>query len=231
VANLEEGLSLGRQLADKFLVANFSIELGLTELGRGDLERAAVYLREGLSLWAGLGDPYGIFEGLWGLAQVAEASGEARRAGRLFGAADRLRETSEVHVMENEHPAFAEHLEVARSQVEGVGWGQAYEEGRAMTLEEAVSYALEKEDADPLTTSAPGEPSAGQALVVLSRREEEVAALVAQGMSNRQIAQELFLSERTIEVHVSKILRKLVLTSRTEIASWATEQRLIAPNS
>jgi non-specific serine/threonine protein kinase len=101
-----------------------------------------------------------------------------------------------------------------------------------MNLDEAVSYALEEEEeTDPLTPSAPGEPSAGQALVVLSRREEEVAALVAQGMSNRQIAQELYLSERTIEHHVSKILRKLSLASRTEIASWATEQRLIAPNS
>jgi DNA-binding NarL/FixJ family response regulator len=49
-------------------------------------------------------------------------------------------------------------------------------------------------------------------------------------MSNRQIAQELFLSESTIENHVSKILRKLELTSRTEIAAWATEQRLLASN-
>jgi len=49
-------------------------------------------------------------------------------------------------------------------------------------------------------------------------------------MSNRQIASDLHLSERTVENHVSKILRKLHLTSRTEIASWATEQRLIAPN-
>jgi non-specific serine/threonine protein kinase len=99
-----------------------------------------------------------------------------------------------------------------------------------MNLDEAVSYALEEEDTDPLTTSAPGEPSAGQVHVVLSRREEEVAALVAQGMSNRQIAQELFLSERTIENHVSKILRKLEFASRTEIAAWATQQRLFARN-
>jgi DNA-binding NarL/FixJ family response regulator len=62
-------------------------------------------------------------------------------------------------------------------------------------------------------------------------REQEAVVLVAQGLSNRHIAQELFLSERTIENHISKILRKLDLTSRTEIASWATEQRLIAPNS
>jgi len=119
----------------------------------------------------------------------------------------------------------------ARSQLEEAAWLEAWAKGQAMTLEEAISYALEKEDTDPLTTSAPQEPSTGQALVVLSRREEEVAALVARGMSNRQIAQELFLSESTIENHVSKILRKLELTSRTEIAAWATQRRLLAPNS
>jgi DNA-binding NarL/FixJ family response regulator len=98
-----------------------------------------------------------------------------------------------------------------------------------MTLEEAISYALEKEDTDPLTTSAPGEPSTGQALVVLSRREEEVAALVAQGMSNNQIAQELYLSEHTVKRHISKILRKLGLASRAEVAAWATERQLTPP--
>jgi DNA-binding NarL/FixJ family response regulator len=54
--------------------------------------------------------------------------------------------------------------------------------------------------------------------------------MVAQGMSNRQIAKGLFLSERTIENHICNILRKLGRTSRTEIAAWATRQRLIAPN-
>ena len=63
-----------------------------------------------------------------------------------------------------------------------------------------------------------------------ARREQEVVVLVARGLTNRQIAQELFLSERTIENHVSKILRKLGLASRAEIAAWATKQRLIAPN-
>jgi DNA-binding NarL/FixJ family response regulator len=54
--------------------------------------------------------------------------------------------------------------------------------------------------------------------------------MVARGLSNRQVASELHLSERTVENHVSKILRKLKLASRTEIASWLTQQRLIAPN-
>jgi DNA-binding NarL/FixJ family response regulator len=53
-------------------------------------------------------------------------------------------------------------------------------------------------------------------------RQREVAALVAQGMSNSQLAQQLFLSERAIENHVSMIVRKLELASRTKIAAWAT---------
>jgi DNA-binding NarL/FixJ family response regulator len=53
---------------------------------------------------------------------------------------------------------------------------------------------------------------------------------VARGLSNCQIASEHFLSERTTENHVSKVLRKLELASRTEIAAWATQQRLLAPN-
>ena len=100
-----------------------------------------------------------------------------------------------------------------------------------MGMEEAVEYALSKEEeADPPTTPAPEEASASQAPVALTRREEEVAYLVARGLTNRHIAQELYLSERTIENHVSKILRKLGLASRAEIAAWATQQRLIAPD-
>jgi DNA-binding NarL/FixJ family response regulator len=56
-----------------------------------------------------------------------------------------------------------------------------------------------------------------------------VAAMVAQGMSNRQIAQELFLSEHTVKRHISKILRKLGLASRAEVAAWATERLLLTP--
>jgi DNA-binding NarL/FixJ family response regulator len=100
-----------------------------------------------------------------------------------------------------------------------------------MGLEKAVEYALSKEEeTHPLASPAPEEPSAGQAPVALTRREREVATLVSRGLTNRQVAKELYLSERTIENHISKILRNLDLASRTEIAVWATEQRLITPN-
>lgn len=66
--------------------------------------------------------------------------------------------------------------------------------------------------------------------VALTAREGEMAAMVARGLSNRQIASELFLSERTVVNNISKILHKLGLASSAGIAAWATEQRLLAPN-
>ena len=60
---------------------------------------------------------------------------------------------------------------------------------------------------------------------ILSDREWEVAMFVARGLSNRQIAAQLIVSERTIDTHVSHILRKLSLVSRAQIAAWAVQHR------
>jgi DNA-binding CsgD family transcriptional regulator len=64
----------------------------------------------------------------------------------------------------------------------------------------------------------------------LTAREREVARLVARGMSNRNIAGDLVLSERTVETHVTNILLKLGFTSRAQIAAWAAERGLTASN-
>jgi DNA-binding NarL/FixJ family response regulator len=78
---------------------------------------------------------------------------------------------------------------------------------------------------------APASPTIRTPSDLFTYREEEVAALVAWGFSSRQVASKLHLSERTAENHVSKILRKLHLNSRAEIAGWATQQRLLALKS
>ena len=74
-------------------------------------------------------------------------------------------------------------------------------------------------------------PASGERDDPLTAREGEVAAMVAQGRSNRQIAQGLFLSERTIEHHVSKILRKLGLSSRSQLCTWVTERTLLSSDT
>ena len=92
-----------------------------------------------------------------------------------------------------------------------------------MTSTEAVNYATGRE----VSTKRPAIAVAKEPMP-LTRRELEVAVLVAEGLSNKQIAAKLVVSERTAEYHILNILNKLGFNSRTQIASWATEHQPLA---
>jgi DNA-binding NarL/FixJ family response regulator len=96
-----------------------------------------------------------------------------------------------------------------------------------MTTEEAVEYALGTGGDLPAVSAAQEEPSVGGVPVVLSPREQEVAVLIARGLTNRRIARELSISERTVTTHVGHILGKLGATSRAQVAAWVVEQRVL----
>jgi DNA-binding NarL/FixJ family response regulator len=96
-----------------------------------------------------------------------------------------------------------------------------------MNIQEAVEYALsEEDDAATSTSQAPHESVDLTQQPALAHREEEVAALVARGLTNRQIATELMISEHTAATHVRRILKKLGLQSRSQIGLWLTQQQL-----
>ena len=97
----------------------------------------------------------------------------------------------------------------------------AYDEGFAMPLEAAVQFALGQE----AQASTP-RPTTGQDLggSILSKRERQVAALVARGLSNKDIAEELVISMRTAEGHVARIMDKLAVSSRAGVAGWVTAE-------
>ena len=92
-----------------------------------------------------------------------------------------------------------------------------------MSMEQAIGYALSEEKPIPPTSPAPKRPSADEP-PSLTRREKEIAALVARGFTSRQIASKLVLSERTVDNHVANILKKLSLHSREQIAARMAEQ-------
>jgi non-specific serine/threonine protein kinase len=96
-----------------------------------------------------------------------------------------------------------------------------------MSLDQAAEYALAKEEPDPPMTTVSEEPLASELPSELTRREREVALLVARGLTNRQISTRLSISERTAGNHVGRILGKLGLRSRSQIATWATERHLL----
>lgn len=91
-----------------------------------------------------------------------------------------------------------------------------------MSPEQAIEYGLSADEPDPPVVSVPE-----QLPPALSRRQREVALLIARGLTNRRIAQEFSISERTVTTHVNHILAKLGATSRAQVAAWIVEQRLL----
>jgi DNA-binding CsgD family transcriptional regulator len=191
----------------------------------GDHERAKAAYEESLVVCKELGDKMIASESLEGLACVAATRGEAEQAARLFGVAEALREAVGYQHMPEEDALREPYLAGASSQLDEATWEAELVEGRTMELEEAVEYALSEDDSSMIASRTPEQTSTTPRPSALSRREREVAKLVARGLTNRQIAEELVLSERTVENHVRNILKKLKLPSRSEVATWVEAQR------
>ena len=222
-ALLEETLTLSREAGDEYQVAGSLMCLGIAATLRGEPERAEALLKESLAMDVELGGKIDIAEDLEGLAETAGALGQPLRAARIWGAAGMLREEIRVPWRPAERMLHESYLTAARCRLDGASWEAAFAEGRAMTFEEAVEYALHEEDVIQASAVNGSGASDDQPLVVLTSREREVASLVARGLTNRQISTELGISERTAGNHVARILRKLGLRSRTQIASWVSE--------
>jgi DNA-binding CsgD family transcriptional regulator/tetratricopeptide (TPR) repeat protein len=225
----EEALGVARELGvtSAQFVPSASINLGIAALGLGEQERAREAFERALLTSRDTGAKPEVIGSLEGMASLAGAAGRADRAACLWGAAEAARETTGIALSPGERAFHEPHLAQATSNFGEAAWAAALAEGRAMSLEEAAEYALAKEvdrPAAPVQEQIP----AGEPVDELTPRENEIAALVARGFTNRQVAQELSISERTAGNHVAKILKKLGLSSRTQIASWATETQLPA---
>ena len=217
-ALLEESLPLNRELGNKLGVAHCLMALGIAATLQGEPEWAKALLKESLAIDVELGSKSEIAETLEGLAAANGALGEHVRAARLWGMAGALREAVAIPWWSAERLLHEPQLVAARSRTDEATWETAFAEGRNMALEEAVEYALSEEGpATPLTTG-PVRSSAEESPPSLTRREEEVAFLVARGLTDRQIALELSIPEHTAATHVGKILKKLRLSSRSQLA-------------
>jgi predicted ATPase/DNA-binding CsgD family transcriptional regulator len=221
VVLLEECLTLTREHGDRWTTAFVLSSLGMVALDRRDYPRATALQLESLTLRRALSDLVGVALCLDALASVASARGQVSRAARLLGSAQAIRESVGAAVL----PAFrAEHdrtVAATRAALGEPGFASAWAEGRAMAPEEAIEAALAPKE-DRSAPVPPGEPARGAASL-LTEREREVAALIARGLSNHQIADRLVISERTAANHVHSILGKLEFHSRAQVAAWAVE--------
>ncbi|HEY6712996.1 MAG TPA: tetratricopeptide repeat protein [Rubrobacter sp.] len=218
----EAALEMARITGNRMGQAVSLNNLGLVALCRGDYARAAKLSSESLRLSEELLDHQVLTWSLDALAAVCAQQGSVGRAARLWGAAEVLREASGFPQPPDDKRVLEPFLETARSRLDEAAFQAAWEEGRAMTEEQAVGYALsEEEEREPPTLDAVPErqPPHDERTERLTAREQEVALLVGRGLTNRRIAQELSISEHTAANHVRKILKKLGLRSRAQISS------------
>jgi DNA-binding NarL/FixJ family response regulator len=166
-----------------------------------------------------------VAEAVAGLAGLAAGDGQWALAARLFGAVEGLRRTRGVRSSAPEMVRNAAHLEVLRHQLGAEAFAAAFSAGETMPLaravEEAMAFAL-----SPTAGEIPVATTAGHGL---SPRELEVLRLLAEGLADREIGERLFISHRTVMVHVSNLLAKLEVPSRTAAVNYALRHGLLAP--
>ncbi|HEV2450820.1 MAG TPA: tetratricopeptide repeat protein, partial [Streptosporangiaceae bacterium] len=223
-----EALPILREIDARPEIARCLAGMGRAALDEGEVEAARQHLTESLRLSQSIGTRAGVAYGLDSLATLAASEGQHSRAVRLAGAASALREAAGF-------PPFAgarleRYLAPARRDLGEPAVARLWTEGTRLAPDKAVELALTSGDeAAPTGAGARtgawinGTPApAVTPPSTLTAREHEIAALIAQGMTNRVIAGELVIAPATVARHVANILAKLGFESRTQIAAWMT---------
>ena len=226
----EEALELSRRAGFKDGEALALERLGWLALGRDDGAEAERYFREALALQLAHDDWYAVAVAAVDLAHLAAGQGHPAPAARLAGAASALCEAIGVELaaaVRAVHPRLvAKHGRLVTDLRATLGeerFATAWAAGHGKTPEEALAVVRAVVSGDEATV--PLDPIEA-ALVGLSPREREVLALVARGLTNRQIGDALFISPRTVNFHVTNLLAKLGLESRAAAAAFAVRHGL-----
>lgn len=213
---LRRSLEAARSMGDQVSIGTASNILGWAELRAGNLVSARQYLCEALQVRLAVDDRTAIAVCLDYFAELLQAEGHSETAMRLIGAADRIYQ---------DFGAVPPSLALASrgywldrtSSVLGARARRALQQGGRMSVQEAV--ALTDHPAQEPFRQLAAAPAAE-----LTRREREIASLVAAGLTNREIARRLALSERTIDAHVEHIRNKLDIRSRAQIGAWVADK-------
>ncbi|GLX01924.1 LuxR C-terminal-related transcriptional regulator [Microtetraspora sp. NBRC 16547] len=194
--------------------------LGIEAWRQGDHVRAAELEKESLRFNRSLDDLLGVGLDIEVLSWIAATQEKYERAGRLRGVLQAIWESigtvlsSYAYLM-----PYRDECEVRiRDGLGEAGYRAALKRGARLPYEEAVAYALEEAAPEAERVERPAETSP------LTPRETEIAQLVAQGMSNKEIAATLVIAQRTAEGHIEHILSKLGFSSRAQIAVWVRER-------
>jgi non-specific serine/threonine protein kinase len=228
----QRSLTHSRELGDQTGVASLLGNLAQLAYRRGDFDSAIQLTSETIAMRRNLHVMWNLPHDLEVSAGVAARHRLAEQAARLYGAADRLHEQqgdTEHERTRHHHHLVVRDIASARAQLGALAFAQARSSGRGLSLEQAVQEALTVQEA------VRKKPKRSPAVDALTRRESEVAQLVARGLTNQQIAAQLVFTRATAAKHVEHILDKLGFTSRSQIAAWfataTATPELLAPIS
>jgi predicted ATPase/DNA-binding CsgD family transcriptional regulator len=211
-----------RYRGDQILLANSLNFVAHAEWLAGDFDAAAEHVREALRLRREDTAALNLAQLVELLAWITASAGSATSAAVLLGAANRIWRTYGLERL-LAAPFYRDpHQEselLIRRTLDHARFEAGFQRGAAMGVDAIVTLAIEEP-----ATAARRPPPAARRASLLTHREREVADLIAAGLSNRDIAARLLISQRTAESHVEQILRKLGFTSRTQVAAWAARK-------
>ena len=209
-----EGARLSREVGDLYALHMMNLNLGGAALFSGDPDESKARYSEALRIAYQIDDRIGQFYLLAALAFHATTDGRAKTGARLLGASETIRIGAGATVMPVMSPLVTQAEESAVTVLGRQKFDAEFSAGKSLSRDSAVRLALGEAD------DAPAAPADGEQAGLLAKREVDVARLIADGLSNKQIGARLFISERTVDSHVRSILNKLGFNTRAQIAGW-----------
>jgi predicted ATPase/DNA-binding CsgD family transcriptional regulator len=220
---LEESVQLYREAGSQHGLAEALAQLARVDMAQGDWTAAQALYEESLAIGKALSHAGLCARCLEGLARLEVEQGTFARAAQLWGEAEALRQSVGVPLPPIERAEYEQAVAIARSHLEEAAFAAAWSRGRALVP--ASVSATQQETPDP---SAPGESSAIESPYPagLTAREVQVLRLLARGLTNSQIAEELGLSEKTIAHHLTHIFNKTTSENRAAAVAFAFQHHL-----
>jgi len=209
-----EGVRLSREAGDLYQLEAMLRNLGMVGMMSGDIHAANSWFVEALRLARTIDNRLAQYYGLAAAGWYAANTGHARAAAQLLGAADAAATQTGADIMGPLVPLLVQAKALAKEPLGSSKFEAEFQAGHRLSRLAALRLALGESDQPEAATTASGESAA------LGKRELEVARLVAEGLSNKQIAARLFISDRTAATHVGNILNKLGFNSRAQVATW-----------
>jgi predicted ATPase/DNA-binding CsgD family transcriptional regulator len=223
-----EGVQLSEDLGETWERGILFQLLAGACLARGDLAAAASNAQRSASFEHGLDDRVGLAHTIALLASIEMARGSAERAATLLGGSEGIFQSIPSQLMEPFREGHERTIVAAREALGDDAYRSAFAAGIGLTRDEIVDYAVEARRPSAAAPSASAALPASEG--PLSRRELEVAGLVADGATNAQVASRLFISERTVESHMASIFNKLGFDTRLQVARWFASTQ-VAPTA